>query len=78
MYSILVFGNEHIHYLYMYSVKSVYKDIAKLSQSSGSSGAELALFPADPTTNPPTPTHPGKFFSAPAKYVCIVKHSRHP
>ena len=45
--------------------ESTNSSIAKLSPSPSSIGAELALFSADPTTNPPTPTRES-FFSAPA------------
>ena len=37
-----------------------FHNIAKLSQSSSSSWAEMAIFPANPATHPST--HPGEYF----------------
>ena len=54
-FSFLIFRNSRIF------------PIAKLNQNSNSSGAELALFPADPTTNAHPLTHLGKFVSVPSK-----------
>ena len=50
-------------------------DIDKLSPGPSNSWAELVLFSADPTTQPPTWE---SFLWALANLLSIVDHSRHP
>ena len=71
-----------MHAVKEFTPNCIFSHFAKLSPSPSSSGAELALFPVNPTTHPhphPPPPTRESFFSAASNYDgSTVEHSLWP